>query len=147
MQNNQESSLLHTIYLGFGTNVGDRLGNLQAAVDKLVPQVQVQQVSSVYQTPPWGYTDQAEFLNIVVRATTSLPPDALLRYLKDLETQVGRTATFHWGPREIDLDILFYDDRVLELPNLRIPHPMLHKRAFVLVPLAEIAPNLIHPVL
>jgi len=142
-----ESKPRNTIFLGLGTNAGDRLANLQAAVDGLAPQVQVQLVSSVYQTPPWGYTDQADFLNIVVQAATSLPPDALLRYLKELEARVGRTATFHWGPREIDLDILFYDDRVLELPNLRIPHPVLHKRAFVLVPLAEIAPDLIHPVL
>lgn len=147
MNPKQKTTLSHSIFLGLGTNVGDRLANLQVAVDGLFPQVQVERVSSIYQTPPWGYTDQDDFLNIVVQASTTLSPKDLLHTIKDLETQVGRKATFRWGPREIDIDILFYDDRVLELAGLNIPHQRLHERAFVLVPLAEIAPEKVHPAL
>lgn len=147
MNATRSTSHVHTVYLGLGTNVGDRLANLQAAVAGLAPQVTVQSISSVYQTPPWGYTDQADFLNIALQGTTALSPEALLKALKDVEAEVGRKATFRWGPREIDIDILFYEDRVEDLHNLRIPHPRLHERPFVLVPLAEIAPDLVHPIL
>jgi 2-amino-4-hydroxy-6-hydroxymethyldihydropteridine diphosphokinase len=107
----------------------------------------VKNKSSVYETPPWGYTDQAAFLNQVVMVNTYLAPDALLGHLKRLEAALGRVPNFQNGPRLIDIDILFFDDLVMNTPPLMIPHPRLHERAFVLVPLAEIAPDLVHPVL
>ncbi|HKJ26250.1 MAG TPA: 2-amino-4-hydroxy-6-hydroxymethyldihydropteridine diphosphokinase [Anaerolineales bacterium] len=136
---------MHTIYLGLGTNSGDRAANLEAAIQALPPQVEVQERSPIYQTPPWGYTNQPDFLNLVLEARTQLTPPQLLKFLKSLEDQVGRTATFRWGPREIDIDILLYDDLVLETDELVIPHPQMQARAFVLVPLADLAPNLVHP--
>jgi 2-amino-4-hydroxy-6-hydroxymethyldihydropteridine diphosphokinase len=144
MEHDQEQHP-HLIYLGMGTNRGDRLANLAATIEALPPQVQVVRQSPVYQTPPWGYTDQPDFLNLVVEAQTALPPKELIAYLKDLELKVGRTASFRWGPREIDIDILFYNQLVYAEDGLEIPHPRLHDRAFVLVPLADLTPELIHP--
>jgi 2-amino-4-hydroxy-6-hydroxymethyldihydropteridine diphosphokinase len=135
----------HTIYLGLGTNLGDRGANLQAALEALPPKVTLLAQSPIYQTPPWGYTDQADFLNMVVAANTRLRPRQLLRYVKKIEKLVGRTATFRWGPREIDIDILFYDDLNYTSRKLTIPHPRVHERAFMLVPLADLAPHLHHP--
>ena len=135
----------HIVYLGLGTNVGDREMNLKAAVDALSAKVKIAAQSAVYRTEPWGYTDQADFLNQVVEGNTSLSPQDLLAFVKQTEEQVGRKATFRWGPREIDIDILLYDDLVLETPELTIPHPRLHERVFMLVPLAELAPELVHP--
>lgn len=135
------------IYLALGTNLGERAANLRAAVAALPPDVRVLDESPIYETPPWGYTDQPAFLNMALRGETDLPPQALLDYLKQLETSLGRRASFRWGPRLIDLDILFYDDLVLDTPPLVIPHPRLHERAFVLMPLADIAPGLTHPLL
>jgi 2-amino-4-hydroxy-6-hydroxymethyldihydropteridine diphosphokinase len=133
------------VYLGLGTNLGNREKNLNAAVDALSPKVEILARSPVYRTEPWGYTDQADFLNQVIKGSTSLSPTDLLAFAKQVEEQVGRKATFRWGPREIDIDILFYDDLVLETTELTIPHPRLHERAFMLVPLADIAPELVHP--
>ncbi len=138
---------MHTVYLGLGTNLGDRQHNLHAATEALPPGLQVEEQSKVYETPAWGYEDQPAFLNIAVRGQTELAPADLLAYLKAIELRLGRTATFRWGPRLIDIDILFYDDLVLETPELVIPHPRLHERAFVVVPLRDIAANLVHPVL
>lgn len=135
----------HIVYLALGTNVGDRLANLNAALASLPPDVRPLLVSPIYETPPWGYTDQPAFLNLTLRAETELDPLPLLRYLKRLETTLGRVPTFRYGPRQIDLDILFYDDLVLNETELMIPHPRLHERAFVLVPLADIAADLRHP--
>jgi 2-amino-4-hydroxy-6-hydroxymethyldihydropteridine diphosphokinase len=137
----------HIVYLALGSNMGNRLSNLKAALGNLTPQMGVKIKSSVYQTPPWGFTEQAEFLNQVVMAETYLQPQALLGHLKRLEKALGRVPNFQNGPRLIDIDILFFDDLVLNTPPLVIPHPRLHERAFVLVPLSEIAPDLIHPVL
>jgi len=137
----------NTIYIALGTNLGNRLANLRAAIQSMPPEVKVLAESHVYETPPWGYEDQPAFLNMVVKAKTELLPEALLKYLKQLEVELGREQNFRWGPRLIDLDILFYDDLVLASPPLVIPHPRLHERAFVLVPLADVAPDLIHPVL
>lgn len=134
-----------TVYLGLGTNKGDRQANLRAAIEDLPPEVTVTAESSVYQTPPWGYTDQPDFLNMVAAGETRLAPQELLAYLKELEQQVGRTATFRWGPREIDIDILDYGGQMLDLEGLTLPHPRMEARAFVLVPLAEIAPEWVHP--
>jgi len=135
------------IYLALGTNLGDRLANLRAALAALPPSVVCRQSSPIYETPPWGLTDQPAFLNMVLRGETDLEPAALLEHLKRLETELGRAPAVRWGPRLIDMDILFYDDLILDIPGLTIPHPRLHERAFVLVPLADIAPDLVHPVL
>lgn len=135
------------IYLGLGSNLGDRLQNLQDAVRQLAPEVHVSRLSSVCETEPWGYTDQPRFLNLALAAETSLEPHALLVHLKKIEANLKRETTFRNGPRTIDLDILFYGNLVLNTPDLVIPHPRLVERAFVLVPLDEIAPGFVHPVL
>lgn len=137
----------HIVYLALGSNMGSRLANLKAAIGNLTPQMAVKNKSSVYETPPWGFTAQAEFLNQVVVAQTYLQPQALLAHLKRLEMALGRVPNFQNGPRLIDIDILFFDDLVMNTTPLVIPHPRLHERAFVLVPLAEIAPDLVHPIL
>ena len=121
------------------------MGNLQAAIAGLPPVVMVQESSPVYETQPWGVTDQPAFLNMVLSGKTHLAPLALLAHLKELETRLGRLPSIRYGPRRIDIDILFFDDILLDTPELSIPHPNLHQRAFVLVPLADLAPELIHP--
>lgn len=136
----------HTVYLALGTNLGDRLANLKAGIAALAPEVLPRACSPVYETPPWGYTRQEKFLNQVVRAETGLAPEALLEVLKRKEARLGRKPTFRYGPRLIDVDILFYDDLVYESPALTIPHPRLAERAFVLLPLADLAPDLRHPI-
>lgn len=137
----------HTVFIALGSNLGDRLSNLREAIAALPPLVQPEMCSPVYETPPWGYTDQPRFLNQVIRAQTDLEPLALLDHLKKVEGRIGRKQTFRYGPRVIDLDILFYDDLVLEASGLDIPHPRLPGRAFVLLPLAQIDPELRHPLL
>jgi 2-amino-4-hydroxy-6-hydroxymethyldihydropteridine diphosphokinase len=137
----------HIVYLALGSNMGNRLANLKSAISNLTPQMAVKKQSPVYETPPWGFADQAVFLNQVVKVETYLKPEALLGHLKRLEAALGRVKSFENGPRLIDIDILFFDDVVLDTPPLVIPHPRLHERAFVLVPLADIAPDLVHPVL
>jgi 2-amino-4-hydroxy-6-hydroxymethyldihydropteridine diphosphokinase len=127
--------------------MGNRLANLKNAVSNLPPQMEVKKKSLVYETPPWGYADQPSFLNMAVMVKTYLEPENLLSHIKRLETALGREPGFQNGPRVIDIDILFYDDVILDSPPLVIPHPRLHHRGFVLVPLNDIAPNLVHPVL
>lgn len=136
-----------TVFIALGTNLGDRQANLRTAVASLAPAVTVIRASTIYETPPWGYTDQPPFLNMVIEAETGLRPRALLGFLKKREAELGRVESFRYGPRHIDLDILFYADLVLNEDALQIPHPRLHERAFVLVPLVELAPELCHPVL
>jgi len=135
------------VYLALGSNLGDREVNLRLARESLSPQVHIVQQSPIYITPPWGYTDQPEFLNQVVEVETALDPLPLLHFLKDIEIEMGRVETFRNGPRLIDLDILFYGQRIIEEKDLCIPHPRLQERAFVLVPLNDLAPNFFHPVL
>ncbi len=137
----------HIVYLALGTNLGDRLANLRAAIEALPPEINVNAESKIYETPPWGVEHQPAFLNMAVKCETDLDAASLLKRLKQLEVRLGREKTFRWGPRLIDLDILFYDDLVLESETLTIPHPRLNERAFVLVPLTDIAPDFIHPVL
>jgi 2-amino-4-hydroxy-6-hydroxymethyldihydropteridine diphosphokinase len=135
------------VYLALGSNLGDRPANLSNAIQALSPTVNLVALSTVYETPPWGYLDQPPFLNQVVCGETNLEPLLLLRYLKQLEVDLGRVPGVRYGPRLIDLDILLYADRILETPELTIPHPHLAERAFVLVPLVELAHDLRHPVL
>jgi 2-amino-4-hydroxy-6-hydroxymethyldihydropteridine diphosphokinase len=137
----------HTIYIALGTNLGDRRANIRGAVKALAPRVRVVAESRTFETKAWGVEAQPDFLNMAVKAETQLSPQALLTHLKKLENKLGREPTFRWGPRLIDMDILFYDDLVLDLPGLAIPHPGLPERAFVLAPLADIAPEFVHPVL
>jgi len=139
--------MTHTIYLALGTNLGDRFENLETAIDNMLPGVTVKKRSSIYETPPWGFEDQPAFLNMVLQVETELSPWKLLKYIKKLEGSMGRKHTFRNGPRLIDIDILFYDTLECEQSGLVIPHPRIAERAFVLVPLAEIAPDFLHPVL
>jgi 2-amino-4-hydroxy-6-hydroxymethyldihydropteridine diphosphokinase len=134
------------VFIALGTNLGDRQANLRIARGYLSPEINVQECSSIYQTPPWGYEEQPAFLNQVIEVRTTLPPLDLLDALKEIEAQMGRVKTIRYGPRLIDLDILFYGQRVLETERLKIPHPHLQERAFVLAPLNEIAPDFLHPV-
>lgn len=136
----------HTVYLALGSNLGDREENLKEAIASLSPQMVVKAKSHVYETPPWGYEDQPKFLNQVLKVQTYLEPEPLLKHIKRLEIALGRKTSFRNGPRLIDIDILFYDDLVLNTPILTIPHPRLHERGFVLLPLMDIAPDLVHPV-
>ena len=136
----------HIVYLALGSNVGNRLANLKAAIASLPPQMEVKAKSKVYETPPWGYENQEKFLNQVLKVDTYVEPEPLLKHLKRLEVALGRQASFQNGPRLIDIDILFYDELVLETPRVVIPHPRLHERGFVLMPLMDIAPDFVHPV-
>ena len=134
------------VFISLGTNLGDRMSHVNAALDALPPDVEITKRSPVYETPPWGYEDQGPFLNMVIEGQTGLDPLALLARLKQLETDLGRRPSFRWGPRIIDTDILFYDQLILNRPELTIPHPRLEQRAFVLLPLADIAPEWKHPI-
>ncbi len=134
-----------TAYLGLGSNLGDRRLNLARALELISRRAAVEKVSSVYETEPLGFTEQPKFLNAVCRISTSLSPRELLLMAKEIEAALGREPSFRNAPRPIDVDILFYGDEVVSCPDLRVPHPRLAERAFVLVPLAEIAPDLVHP--
>lgn len=136
----------HVVYLALGSNMGNRAANLKEAIASLAPQMEVKARSAVYETDPWGFKEQEKFLNQVVRVETYLKPEQLIKHLKRLEVALGRKESFPNGPRLIDIDILFYDDLVLYSPALTIPHSHLHERAFVLVPLMDIASDLVHPV-
>lgn len=135
------------LYLALGTNLGQRAGNLRAALAALTKLVKIKRVSPVYETEPWGYTDQPAFYNQVIEAETSLSPRDLLAAIKGLEDRLGRQPSFRYGPRLIDIDVLFYDNAVVAEDDLAIPHPRMSERAFVLTPLADLAPNLLHPTL
>ncbi len=135
-----------TVYLGLGSNMGNRQANLDKSIDLLSQRLKVEQVSSIYDTEPVGNTDQPRFLNTVCRVYTSLAPQELLTLVKGIELKLGRAPGTSNAPRPIDIDILFYGDQVIKSKELVIPHPRLTERAFVLVPLVEIAPDLVHPV-
>jgi 2-amino-4-hydroxy-6-hydroxymethyldihydropteridine diphosphokinase len=137
---------LATVYLCLGSNLGEREENLRQALTLLSLKVNPEKVSSIYETQPVGYKEQPLFLNLACRVTTNLPPEKLLLLAKDIETRMGRVPSGQINsPRPIDIDILFYDNKIMETPDLTIPHPRLHERAFVLIPLNEIAPDLVHP--
>ena len=138
-----------TAYLGLGTNLGGRRANLRDALRLLASEVGLRllRCSRVYETEPWGVTEQPRFLNCVAEVAATLEPEALLTRCQAVEQELGRVPGPRWGPRLIDVDILLYGAQVVELPHLEIPHPRLHLRAFALVPLAELAPSAVHPVL
>ena len=139
---------MYAAYIGFGSNIGDRLAHIQNAIHALskTDGITLQKISSLYKTDPVGCEEQAQFLNGVAVIQTSLPPLSLLHTLKDIETAIGRKHRMRWGPREIDLDILIYGDLCVQTEELVVPHPEMHLRGFVLVPLAELAPDLVHPI-
>jgi 2-amino-4-hydroxy-6-hydroxymethyldihydropteridine diphosphokinase len=136
-------------FIGIGSNLGDRLASCREAVRRLgsTPGIRIKKVSSLYETDPVDYLEQDRFYNAVVAVETSLSPDALLKECQEIERQLGKTILIPKGPRTIDLDFLFYHDQILNAPGLQIPHPAISNRAFVLVPLTEIAPDFIHPAL
>ena len=138
----------HTAYIALGSNIGDSEAYLNEAVEKMgqIPTCTVEKVSSYLVTAPYGVTDQPDFLNACLKLRTLLYPEELLKELNRIEKEAGRERIIHWGPRTLDLDILLYDDIVLEEDDLCIPHVEMHKREFVLKPLAEIAPYKRHPV-
>ena len=136
------------VFIGLGSNVGDRRGQIEAAVAGMarLPGTEVVQVSSIIETEPVGVREQGRFLNGVAELETALGPEELLDALKEIERDLGRVRTERWGPRTIDLDILLYDNKVIRAQALQVPHPLMCEREFVLAPLAEIAPDVIHPV-
>ena len=137
----------HIVYLAVGTNLGDRAANLREALAQLPPQVEVQAISRLYETAAAYVLDQPAFLNIALKGTTPLSPVDLLAYLKNLEKELGRQKGRRYGPRLIDLDIIFYDELIMATPELQIPHARLAERDFVLRPLADIAAEVVHPAL
>jgi 2-amino-4-hydroxy-6-hydroxymethyldihydropteridine diphosphokinase len=136
---------LADVFLALGANIGDRKLNLRQAIVLLSRKVDIQSVSAIYESDPVGYTEQPLFLNMVLKGVTALKPKELLKYAKEIEAKLGREPSFPNAPRPIDIDILFYDDKVINTSDLIIPHPRITVRSFVLVPLNEIAPDLIHP--
>ncbi len=137
---------MNQVFLSLGTNLGDRRRNLQEAVACLRAAMTVTAVSPVYETAPWGDTDQPDFFNICLAAETGQTSQELLQFLKRTETELGREKSRRWGPRLIDIDILAYGDRVIREKNLMIPHSRMAERTFVLAPLADIAPEWVHPI-
>ena len=138
---------MKTIYLGLGSNLGDRDANLKHALGLLAPEVTVTKVSSVLETEPMYIEDQPKFLNLVCEATTELAPLQVLHKLQAVERECGRGEYTHNKPRPIDLDLLFYGDEMVKTSELTIPHPKIAERGFVLIPMAEIAPDFLHPTL
>ncbi len=138
-----------TAYIGLGTNLGDKRKNLDDAVRLLSEArgIDAVRVSSYYETEPVGYVEQEPFLNAAARIETTLSPNELLDVCHEIENQLGRVRTVRWGPRTIDLDILLFGDSIIDMPELEIPHPLMHERAFVLEPLCELDPDVLHPVL
>lgn len=133
------------VYLSLGSNLGDRRENLRAAIRRISEHITIDAISSVYETAPVGPQGQPAFLNLCLASRTNFMPHDLLHFLQSIEWVGGRRPTYRWGPRVIDIDLLLYGDRRLAAPDLTIPHPEMTRRAFVLVPLAEIAPDLDHP--
>jgi 2-amino-4-hydroxy-6-hydroxymethyldihydropteridine diphosphokinase len=137
---------MQTVYLLLGSNVGDRMDYLKKASISIESKIgKIVKKSQVYETEPWGEKEQDDFLNIVLEIQTKLNPTTTLEKIKEIESLLEREETYKWGPREIDIDILFFGDEMISEVNLTIPHPFIHERKFTLVPLSEIAPDLYHP--
>lgn len=135
------------IFLALGSNVGNRKKNIEEAILRIGKEVSVIKVASIYETSPVGFKDQNNFLNTVVQVKTDKDPVGLLLYIKEIEEQIGRIKRFRNGPREIDIDLILFEDIVLNSDSLNLPHPRLHLRDFVLLPLNEISSKIVHPVL
>lgn len=141
-------TMYNAVYLGIGSNQGDKYKNCTLAIENICAcgNNQLIKQSSFYLTEPWGHREQDDFINLVIKMQTSFSPFDLLFFLQGIERKLIKKKNNKWGPRTIDIDILFYNDQSLESPQLTIPHPLLHQRGFVLIPLKEIAPHLKHPV-
>ena len=135
------------VYIGLGSNLGNKVKNLARALLLIqdIEDVHLITVSSLYQTAPWGKTDQEDFINQVIEIETELLPLDLLHRLQDIEIKLGRQRDVRWGPRTIDLDVLLFGRETIDLEELKVPHPYLLQRLFVLIPLQEIAPELVFP--
>ena len=137
---------MNLVYLSLGSNEGDRVLWLEKALKMIWGSCgTILTRSSIYETKAWGITEQPDFLNMVVCIETARAPVELLTALLNIETSLGRQRTIKWGPRTIDIDILLYNDAIVDKPELKIPHPFMHERRFTLIPLAELAPNYMHP--
>ncbi|QWR78001.1 2-amino-4-hydroxy-6-hydroxymethyldihydropteridine diphosphokinase [Candidatus Magnetomonas plexicatena] len=135
-------------FISIGSNMGDRAANCSKALELLNSgDVAVKAVSSMYETKPWGIASQPDFINICVEIETTQQPAELLTTLKEIEKTMGRKDSARWGPRIIDLDIVFYGQEIIKTESLQIPHPHMHEREFVLKPLSELAPRMLHPIL
>ncbi|TAN61197.1 2-amino-4-hydroxy-6-hydroxymethyldihydropteridine diphosphokinase, partial [bacterium] len=141
--------MIERVYIAIGSNLGDRRANCTQAIANIsrIPSVRVVKISSLYETEPWGVRDQPNFINCAVEAETSCDPRTLMSILKNIEADMGRKDGPKWGPRVIDFDIIFYGSRIIKEDDLVIPHPHAHERSFVLTPLIEIEPGLMHPIL
>ena len=139
----------HIAYIGIGSNVGDKARQCERGISEILKldRHRLLARSSLYKTQPIGYTKQDWFINLVIKVETEMDAPALLCSLKEIETRLGRVKTLRWGPRAIDLDILFFNDHQIQTDELTVPHPLIQDRRFVLVPLAEIDPHFTHPVL
>jgi 2-amino-4-hydroxy-6-hydroxymethyldihydropteridine diphosphokinase len=133
-------------YLSLGSNIGDRIDNLSQARNVISEHFEIIAESSLYETEPWGYEDQPQFLNQVIEVNVQLSPEEFLKAVKEIENELGREKTFKYGPRNIDIDIVTYGNLVYRSDKLKIPHPHFDQRAFVVVPLQEISPNFRHPI-
>lgn len=139
---------MHKVFLAIGSNLGNKKKNCLVAVEKLKETgIIIEKISKIYITEPWGIKEQPVFANMVISGFTEASPFELLKSIKNIEKEMGREKTIRYGPRIIDIDIIFYDNLILETEHLTIPHPLAHKRYFVLRPLIDIAPDFIHPVL
>ena len=140
--------MLTTIYLLLGSNLGDRAGLLQNTIERIGERIgHVTRFSSLYETAAWGGIEQPAFLNQVLEVSTIMAPEEVLRIILEIEHELGRVRYERWGARHLDIDILYFGKTVMDTPRLTVPHPRLHERRFTLVPLAEIAPKFMHPVL
>ena len=135
----------NSVFIGLGTNLGSRERNLKKALEHIKAFIKIEHTSSIYETEPVDYEDQAWFLNMVIKGTTKLSAIHLLEKLQSIEDSMGRVRTIKSGPRIIDLDILFYSDKIINCDDLIVPHPEIQNRSFVLTPLQEIAPEFMHP--
>jgi len=138
---------MNTAYLLLGSNEGNRMEWLEQCLQQLENFGTVAQRSHIYQTAAWGLEEQPDFLNMAVEVQTILSPKDLLKAIQQIETNLGRQRSLKWGQRTLDIDILFYNDAIIDLPDLKVPHPFLQERRFALVPLNDIAPTFMHPVL
>lgn len=139
----------HRVFIAFGSNMGEREKNIAFALNTLKSEetIRLKKISDIIETKPWGGVEQNDFLNGAMEVETLLEPIELLKLLKEIEADCGRTETVHWGPRILDLDIIFFDDLIMDSKSLTIPHREMHKRDFVKIPLSQIAPDFVHPII
>ncbi len=138
---------MNTIFLALGSNVGNKKKNILSAINRLGAKIKNIAQAKFYRTKPMYYKKQDEFLNTLIRGTTDLKPQELLGFVKEIENKIGRKKSFHWGPREIDIDIIFYNNLIYKSKSLEIPHPRIQERDFVLKPLLDIDREFVHPIL